>query len=135
MRAMFGARRPRPGATFGPGTTAGFNLIEVTLTMAIVLTILLGVMASISTASMAEMSASENVASQLLMSQVLEEVKSNEFEDLLSFNGQYVTSGTNRADISVVSLSTDLVRIQVSVTSTAFPDVVNSAVLLQAALE
>lgn len=124
-RGLQDIRRPVPG-------DAGFNLLEIAITMAIVLTILLGVMASISTASMAEMNSSEHVASQLLLSQALEELKANDFNDLITFNGQFVTSGTNRADIAVAYLTPDLIRLQVTVTSTAFTDVVNSAVLLQA---
>ncbi len=110
--------------------SAGFNLIEVAISMAIILTILLGVMASISTASIAEMTASEGVANQLLLSQTLEELKSNDFDDLITFNGQVVTNGTNRATIQAALVTTDLVRLQVDVASTSFTDVTSSAVFL-----
>jgi len=127
----------RLGPAAGPRNdrAGGFNLIEMSLAMTIVLTILLGVMASISTASLAEMNSSEALSSQLLLSQAIEELKDNTFSELPSFNGQYVVSGTNRANISVTALTVDLARIQVNVSSTAFPDVSSSAVLLVANTE
>jgi Tfp pilus assembly protein PilV len=110
--------------------SAGFSLLEVGFAMGIILTILLGVMASISTASVAEMNASEGLASQLLLSQTVEEVKNNSFDNLITYNGQTVTSGTNTATIQVAYLTTDLVRIQVNVVSSQFAGVTNSAVQL-----
>lgn len=112
--------------------TEGFSLLEMVIAMAILLTIVLGVMASISNAAIAEMNASEALASQLLLSQTMEELKNNDFADLITFNGQSVSSGTNTALIRVSSLTTNLVRIQVDVTSNGFTDVANSSVLLVA---
>src|SRR2546425_7455837 len=108
----------------------GFNLLEVTLFLTIILTILLGVMASISNASLAERNSSENLQSQLLLDQVLNEIQANIFDNLITFNGQYVTSGNHRADIRVTLITSDLAQIQVDVTSPVFTDISNRAVLL-----
>ena len=113
----------------------GASLIEVAISLVLILAMLLGVMASLSTASVAQMSSTESTQSQFLLSQVLEEVKNNSFDNLLSFNGQQVTSGTNRATISVGLVTADLVRVQVAVASTAFPEVANRAVLFLARLD
>ena len=122
VRRLVSRKRVREG---------GFNLLELAIAMAIILTILLGVMASISTASIAEMNASEGMASQLLMSQTLEEIKNTtDFAALLSFNGQTVTSGTNTATIRAQALTTGLVEIQVSVASSTYPNVASQGVLL-----
>ena len=108
----------------------GSSLIEVAISLVLILAILLGVMASLSTASVAQMSSTEGTSSQLLLSQAIEEVKNNDYDDLLSFNGQTVVSGTNTATILVDLVSTDLIRIQVTVASTAFTDVSSRAVIL-----
>jgi Tfp pilus assembly protein PilV len=112
------------------GPEEGMHLLEIAVSMTLVLVILLGVMASISSASFAERSASEGLASQMLMNQVIEEVQASPFDSLLSFNGQFVTSGVHRADITTGSVNADLVQIQVVVTSTTFPDVTSQAVIL-----
>jgi hypothetical protein len=104
------------------GPEEGMHLLEIAVSMTLVLVILLGVMASISSASFA--------ASQMLMNQVIEEVQASPFDSLLSFNGQFVTSGVHRADITTGSVNADLVQIQVVVTSTTFPDVTSQAVIL-----
>jgi len=133
MNRAFQCRAP----TAAPGgeRVAGFNLIEIAISMAIILTILLGVMAAISTASLAEANSNEAVSGQLLLTQTVEELKNNNFAELLGFHGQYVTSGTNRADISAALVTQDLIRLQVDVTSTDFPDVSSSAVFLLADTE
>jgi prepilin-type N-terminal cleavage/methylation domain-containing protein len=107
----------------------GFTLLEVFMAMTIVAIILLGVMGSISTASFAERNAGESLQSQMLLNQVIEELQDNPFSNLLSFNGQFVTSGDHRADILVGLLSPDLARIQVSVTSTLYPEVSTRALV------
>ena len=127
-------RRAAPAAP-GAERSAGFNLIETTVSMAIILTILLGVMATISSASLAKTNSNESVSSQFLLHQTVEELKNNSFSELLGFDGQYVTSGTNRADIRVGWVTPELIRLQVDVTSTAFPDVTSSAVFLLADTE
>ncbi|HVR76206.1 MAG TPA: prepilin-type N-terminal cleavage/methylation domain-containing protein [Planctomycetota bacterium] len=115
-----------------PDGSEGFNLIEMMISMAIVLATLLGVMASLSTASIAEINSSESVENQFLLGQTLEELKNNSFDTLLSFNGTFVTSGSNRADISVDLLTPDLARIQVVARSTELTDVTSLVVLLVA---
>lgn len=111
---------------------AGSSLIEVAISLALILAILLGVMAALSTGSLAQMNATEATSSQLLLSQAIEEVKNNDYDSLLSFNGQTVVSGTNTATILADLVSANLTRIQVTVTSTAFPDVTSRAVILLA---
>ena len=119
----------RRGRAF-PDREAGASLIEVAISLVLILAILLGVMASLSTASVAQMSSTEATSSQCLLSQSIEEVKNNDYDALLSFNGQTVASGTNTATILVDLVSTDLTRVQVTVTSSSFPDVTSRAVLL-----
>ena len=110
----------------------GFCLIEVTLALTILGIILLGVMATITNASVAERETSEALQGQALLGQVVEEIQSTPFESLLSLNGHFVTSGEHRADITVGLAGPELVRIQVDVTSAAFPGVPCRAVLLLA---
>lgn len=138
MNRIVGRSRAQWGSLAAGSTRRGqegASLIEVAISLVLILAMLLGVMASLSTASVAQMSSTEGTQSQFLLSQVLEEVKNNSFDNLLSFNGQQVTSGTNRATISVGLVTVDLVRVQVAVASTAFPEVANRAVLFLARLD
>ena len=96
----------------------GFNLIEVTLAMAILSIVLLGVMAALTNASFAERETSDVLQSQLLLGQVVEETRSVAFDDLLSLNGTYVVKGSHRANITAGLVNPDLVRIQVDVNAT-----------------
>ncbi len=130
---MKAQRRILSRETLDPSSRdAGSSLIEVAISLALILAILLGVMAALSTGSLAQLNATEATTSQLLLSQAIEEVKNNDYDSLLSFNGQTVVSGTNTATILADLVSTDLTRIQVTVTSTAFPDVTSRAVILLA---
>ena len=110
----------------------GSSLLEVAISLTLILAILIGVMASLTTASLAQMNATEATQSQLLLSQALEEVKANDYDDLLSFNGQSVASGTNTALIQADLVATNLTRVQITVTSSAYPEVITRSVLLVA---
>lgn len=109
---------------------AGSSLLEVAISLALILAILIGVMASLTTAAVAQMNATESTQSQALLSQTLEEIKANDYDDLLSFNGQSVTSGTNTALIQADLVATNLTRIQITVTSSAYADVITRTILL-----
>ena len=61
---------------------------------------------------------------------VLEEIQDNDFTNLLSFDGQFVTEGAHQADISVSLVNVHLMRVQVTTTSTQYPEVSASAVTM-----
>ena len=122
-------------ATAPSSSRDGFSLIEVTLALTILLIMLLGILASLSNASIAERETAEVLESQLLVTQVLEEIQSARYETLLSFNGTFVVNGNHRADITAGLAGPDLTRIEVDVSSPVFPNIASSAVLLIADTE
>jgi len=110
----------------------GFHFREVMVALVIVLSVLLGVLETLTTASVADLGSHEATASQVLLDRTIDEVNNAAYEDLLSIPARQVSSGTNHASIQAQLVTTDLIRVQVNVASTAFPDVTNSAVILVA---
>lgn len=100
--------------------------------LALVGAILLGVMASISTAFMGQRDSTARTESHFLLGRVLEEIQASPYDTLLSFNGTSVTEGDHRAAIRVAPVGPDLLEVQVDVVSTSSPDVTSSGVLLVA---
>lgn len=128
-----GPARPRDPKGCKPGEESrqeGVGLIEVAVSFALLLTILLGVMGSLTTASAVQLNTNERVSNQMLLGQSLEELKSVPFSTLTSFNGTHVISGKNRVDFLVTPLSAALVRVEVVSTSSEYSDITNRAVLL-----
>ena len=110
----------------------GFTLIEVSLALSLIAMILVGVMAALSSAFLAQRNNSEIVETQFLTQQVIEEAQDSAFDDLLSFNGTSVTStdGLYRAQITASSAGLHLVRIEVVSSSIARPTIWSRAVTL-----
>ena len=108
----------------------GVSLLEIMVAIALTSMILVGIMASLSTGFIAQNQNSEIQESQLLVHQVLEEIQDIEFENLLSFNGQFVTSGEHQANITVDYINSNLIRVEVVTTSTEYPNVSTSSVTL-----
>ncbi len=106
----------------------GMTLLEIMISLTILSMILLGVMASISTGFQAQHLNTEQLNSQLLVQQVIEELQDNNFETLVTFNGQTVTSGAHIATMQVSYVNVNLVRVTVTTSSTQFPTVSSRAV-------
>ncbi len=123
------ARREQPLSFFSEGA---FNLLEATVALAILTLALLGVLAAISNASVAERETAQMLESQAALAQVLEEIQSLPYDTVLSLNGTFVTKGNQRADIRAALDRVGLIRVQVDVTSAANPAVSSSAALLVA---
>jgi type II secretory pathway pseudopilin PulG len=97
------------------------TLLEITVTVAILSAILLGVMGSLSTGFLAKRANAETMENQFYARKVLEEVQNSSYDTLLSFNGTYVnsTDGKYRANITAGSGGANLTRIEVSCQSIA----------------
>ena len=112
-----------------PGSQ-GMTLIEIAISLSIIGVLLLGVMASLSTGLSAQSINGERLTAHYLARDVLEEIQDNDFTNLLSFDGQFVTEGAHQADISVSLVNVHLMRVQVTTTSTQYPEVSASAVTM-----
>jgi prepilin-type N-terminal cleavage/methylation domain-containing protein len=108
----------------------GLTLIEIAISLSIIGVLLLGVMASLTTGLSAQAENRERLTAQYLVRDVLEEIQDNDFANLLSFDGLFVTEGAHQADISVSLVNTNLMRVQVSTTSTQHVEVSATAVTM-----
>ncbi|MBI4584911.1 MAG: type II secretion system protein [Planctomycetes bacterium] len=124
-RPHFSSRVSRGGVKDREG---GMTLLEIMISLTILSMILLGVMASISTGFQAQHLNTEQLNSQLLVQQVIEELQDNSFDNLVTFNGQTVTSGAHTAAMEVGYVNANLVRVTVTTSSTQFPTVSSRAV-------
>ena len=98
--------------------------------MTVLVIVVLGVLGSISNASVAQRTTQVEVESRQLLDRVLEEIESVDFDGLLGFDGTFIVSGAHRADLTVVLLQPNLMQVQVDVTSAQFPEVRNVGVTL-----
>jgi Tfp pilus assembly protein PilV len=103
--------------------TRGLSMVEVAISVSLLGLILVGVMGSLSTSFIAQRTNSDVMQCQLLTQQVMEEVQSTPYTDLLSFNGTFLddTSGKHRARITASLQGANLVRIEVNTTSLDHP--------------
>ncbi len=112
-------------AGLGKGSSpCGLTMVEITITIAILALIMIGVLTSLSTSFMAQRNNTDLLECQFLTQRVLEEVKSTSYDGLLSFNGTRVDdpSGKYRASISASSAATNLVRVEVVTTARDNPE-------------
>jgi len=116
MSCRMGRPAQRLDAGFGSGSSpCGLTLIEITITIAILALIMIGVLTSLSTSFMAQRNNTDLLECQFLTQRVLEEIKSTSYDGLLSFNGTRVddASGKYRASISASSVAANLVQVEV----------------------
>lgn len=112
----------RRGGT-GSSPAAGLTLLEVTITVALLALILVGVLGALSTGALAQRSNTGMLGCQLLSRQVLEELKSVPYDGLAAFDGKSVddVSGKYRATISVFPAATNLMELEVVAASREDP--------------
>jgi len=113
----------------------GFSLVEVAVALTLVGVIVLGVLATVSTAAASGRSSGARLDSQMLLNQVIEEIQGSPYDTLLGFHGTFVVEGDHRADISAVLADVNLVQIQVDVASQVDPSIASRGVLLVADTE
>ena len=98
------------------------TIVEIAITISLLGIIIVGVLGTFSTGFMTQRSNGDFLECQYFTQQVLEEIQSTPFSDLLSFNGTYVddTAGRHRARITASVYGVNLVKIEVN-TSTLTP--------------
>lgn len=93
----------------------GFSLLETTLSTVILGTVLIGTLASLSSAAVGQRNDSTRVESQLLLSRVMEELRSTSPDSLPGFDGTWLDEGGHRAEINVVPHGAGLLKLSVRV--------------------
>lgn len=101
----------------------GFTLIEVMIAAAVIAIVLIGVVSTLSTAFVADRVASESTRAQNYCRQTMETLMEQEFSTLPTFNGSSIVRGTLSANIETTTVAVGLVRVGVTVVSSAESDV------------
>ncbi len=116
------------------GRTEGLSMVEIAITISLLGLILVGILGSLSTGFLAQRSNGDLTECQMFTQQVIEEIRSTPFADLLSFNGTYVddAAGTHRARIAASVYGMNLVKIEVVTSSLSQPQNSCGAVTLMA---
>jgi len=78
-------------------------------------TVLIGTLGSLSTAAIGQRNDGTRVESQLLLSRVMEELRSTAFNSLPSFDGTWLDEGGHRAEINVLPQGPGLLKLSVRV--------------------
>lgn len=114
---------------------SGISLLEVSVALVLITTIVLGVLGGLSQATAAQRSARAELESLQLRDRVLEEARAIAFDGLSDLDGTFVEQNGHRADLTVVQLEPALIQVEVNVSSSLHPNVRNVGVLLVAALD
>lgn len=110
----------------------GWSLLELMIGLALIVTILLGITASISTSFAAGHATRLREDGQRVLKRLMEEVHAVPFGGLLSLNGGFVVDNDQRADFTVQTVQAGLVQIQLDVHALADPDIKTRATVLRA---
>ena len=113
----------------GRRNETGFSLVDVVFGMAIIGAILLGALATITTAFDGSRDSGDRIRGQLLQSRVLEELQAVPFDALPGTSGTYVEDDGLRADITVVPMESNLLHVEVSVSDQVTGTALSSGVL------
>ena len=97
------------------GRQGGFSLLEMALSTVILGAVLIGTLGSLSTAAIGQRTDGVRVESQLLLSRVMEELRSTSFESLLGFDETWIDEGGHRAEINVTPQGPGLLKLSVRV--------------------
>ena len=104
----------QPGAN-GRNRQHGFSLLETTLSAVILGAVLIGTLGSLSSAAVGQRNDSTRVTSQLLLSRVMEELRSTSPESLPTYDGSWLEEDGYRAEINVVPHAAGLLKLSVRV--------------------
>ena len=137
-----GDPRPTPGP-YGfeilaqPGANSrnrqqGFSLLETTLSAVILGAVLIGTLGSLSSAAVGQRTDSTRVGSQLLLSRVIEELRSTPPESLPGYDRRWLEEDGYRAEINVVPHAAGLLKLSVRVQHLVETGVETRGVLLVA---
>lgn len=124
-------RRCGPGRARESSRQDGFSLPEVAVALALLATVVLGVLGGLVKAADAQRATRAELQSLQLLDRMVEELQAVDFDALTGFDGTFVEQNDHRAELTVVRLEPRLIQVQVDVTSTQFPGT-TSAVLLVA---
>lgn len=140
-----GAPRPTPGpygfeilaqarsaGRRGERRQCGFSLLETTLSTVILGAVLIGTLGSLSSAAVSQRGDGTRVGSQLLLSRVMEELRSTSPESLPGFDGSWLDEDGYRAQISVVPHGAGLLKLSVRVRHLTETEIETRGVLLVA---
>jgi len=116
----------------GRSRERGFTLVEVMIAAAVIAIILIGVVSTFSTAFVADRVASEATQAQNYCRQTMETLMGQPFSTLASFNGTTLVRGSLRSTVETATVAVGLVRVGVTVVSTAEPEVRSQLVTLVA---
>jgi len=93
----------------------GFSLLEMALSTVILGAVLIGTLGSLSSAAIGQRTDGVRVESQLLLSRVMEELRSTSFESLPGFDETWIDEGGHRAEINVTPQGPGLLKLSVRV--------------------
>lgn len=110
----------------------GLSLPEVAVALALLSTVALGVLGGIVDAAEVQRTTRTELECLRLLDRMMEETQAVAFDGLIGLDGTFVEQNRHRADLTVVRLTPGLIQVQVDVTSTEFPAVNSTAVLLVA---
>ena len=98
-----------------PPRQGGFSLLETAISTVILGAVLIGTLGSLSTAAIGQRTDGVRVESQLLLSRVMEELRSTPFGSLAGFDETWINEGGHRAEINVVPQGPGLLKLSVRV--------------------
>lgn len=124
--------QPRADGPCARNRQQGFSLLETTLSTVILGAVLIGTLGSLSSAAIGQRSDSTRVVSQLLLSRVMEELRSTPPESLPGYDGNWLEEDGYRVEINVVPHAAGLLKLSLRVQHLAETGIETRGVLLVA---
>lgn len=107
--------RPRANGPCARNRLAGFSLLETTLSTVILGAVLIGTLGSLSSAAVGQRNDSTRVTGQLLLSRVMEELRSTAPESLPGYDGSWLEEDGYRVEINVAPHAAGLLKLSLRV--------------------
>ena len=124
--------QPRAAGSGAPYRQQGFSLLETTLSTVILGAVLIGTLGSLSSAAVGQRKDSTRVTGQLLLSRVVEELRSTAPESLPAYDGTWLEEDGYRLEINVVPHAAGLLKLSLRVQHLAETGIETRGVLLVA---
>ena len=124
--------QPRAAGPCARNRQQGFSLLETTLSTVILGAVLIGTLGSLSSAAVGQRNDSTRVAGQLLLSRVIEELRSTTPESLPAYDGSWLEEDGYRVEINVVPHAAGLLKLSLRVQHLAETGIETRGVLLVA---
>ena len=102
---------------------AGFTLIEMLITAALIGIVVVGVVSTFTTAFIADRNSQEVITGRNLAQEVMETMAAVDYGNLLAMHGNAITRDDFTATISVDQIAAGLLRVEVAVTHANVADV------------